>query len=607
MPLAIAVPVLVACLMVAAGSRLPHHVLDLLGVATSLTVCALAAVVLTRSADGRVVTWNGDWRPKRGVSVGIPLVADSLSAGTALLIAGLMSCALLYSWRYYSPVRGYYHALMLLFLAGMEGFVLSGDLFDMFVFFELMGIAAYALTGLKIEDPTAVQGGLNFGIVNSLGAYFSLAGIGVLYARHGQLGLAPLGQRLTEHRADALTVVALVVIVTCFLVKAAVVPFHFWLPDAHAVAPAPVCVLFSGVMVELGLYGAFRVFWTVFGSAVPHDDIRGAFLPAGVLTAVVGALMCFAQSHLKRMLAYSTIAHVGLFTTGLATLTPEGTAGVALYAAAHAGVKSALFLLVGVILARHGHVDELKLHGCGRDARFVSWLYFAAGAALAGLPPFGTALGKSVTEEALTRAGHPWGPAVFVAVSALTGGAVLRAGFRIYLGAGPAPDAGGPVAIAAQTTGIEEHRETEQLSRTPRTMYAAVLLLLAGGLAVGVLPGAGRAFDHAAEGFTDPRGYAAAVLFGTAPAVGSPHHESTWTAQGVVLGCVSTAAAVLLAAAAVRAPRAPDARRARLRPFLRSLAAVRALHSGHVGDYAAWLLFGMTALAALVGVLPVDG
>jgi multicomponent Na+:H+ antiporter subunit D len=241
-----------------------------------------------------VVTWAARWEPQHGFSVGIVLVADAVNAAIALLAACLVALSLLYSWRYFESVHAHYHCLILLFLSGMVGFALTGDLFDMFVFFELMGAAAYALTGFKIEDATAVQGALNFGIINSLGAYAALLGVGLLYARVGNLTLPQLGEALAGHRPDALVIAAFGAVLTAFLVKGAVVPFHFWLPDAHAVAPTPVCVLFSGVMVPLGIYAAFRVYWTVFSRAFPAGEVRRTFVVLGMLTAVVGAVMAFA-------------------------------------------------------------------------------------------------------------------------------------------------------------------------------------------------------------------------------------------------------------------------------------------------------------------------
>jgi multicomponent Na+:H+ antiporter subunit D len=469
----------------------------------------------------------------------------------------------------------------------------------MFVFFELMGAAAYALTGFKIEDPTSVQGALNFGIINSLGAYAALMGVGLLYARVGNLTLPQLGDALAGHRPDALVVAAMVAILTGFLVKGAMAPFHFWLADAHAVAPTPICVLFSGVMVPLGVYAAFRVYWTVFSRAFPAGEIRRAFVVLGTLTAVVGAVMSFAQRHLKRLLAFSTVAHVGLFLVAAGCLTPAGTAGAALYIAGHAGVKCALFLLAGVVLNRYGSVDEVDLHGRGRDARLMPWLLVLGGLGLAGLPPFGTGLGKAISEEAGSAAGYAWMPALFVAVSALTGGAVLRATGRIYFGLGPRPPRR---AGRDETSGSEEEPEVPgRLPRVRLTMLTPILVLLSGALAVGVLPGAHTAAEGAAAVFTDAAGYAHEALTGTAAPVHTPAPEGNWTVSGILLGLLSAALAVGLAAAALHARRIPAAGLA-ARAGGPVLAALRKVHSGHIGDYVAWLMTGMVTLAAFIGL-----
>lgn len=593
MPVLVASCVIIACFVAVAGSHLPRWAVDSLALLTVLGVTGTAVALLVLTGSGRTYVWLGGWSPHEGVGVGIAFVADPISAGLGVLIGALATCALLFSWRYLDAVGGHFHALMLFFVAGMEGFVYSADLFDMVVFFELMGAAAYALTGFHVEDETAVEGGLNFGLVNSLGAYLSLSGIAILYSRVGQLGLPQLGEALSHHRPDALVVTSFVLVMTGFMVKGALVPFHFWLADAHAVAPAPVCVLFSGVMVELGLYGVARVFWTVYAGTIPEDDIRRTFVVIGAVTAVVGALMCLGQRHFKRLLAFSTIAHVGLFTMGFAVLSPDGLGGTAVYVLGHAGVKSALFLMAGVILARYRTIDELELYGVARGDRLTAGLFFLGALALAGLPPFGTALGKSIAEEATSTAGYHWGPVLFVVVSAATGGAVLRFGARVFLGLGDPPD---PERLGETTPGDEEPDELLS-DTTPVTMRAAIVVLLLAGLAAGVVPDIGKAASHAAERLIDGTGYAGQLLSGAPPSPLLPEPTAVWTGTGVWLGLLSVALSVLVAAAGLWSRRLRWLEAGE--PVMRRLHRV---HTGHIGDYVAWMFAGMAVVVALVGL-----
>jgi multicomponent Na+:H+ antiporter subunit D len=594
LPLLLATPVTAACVLLAAGRFLPRWAVD--GIATAGTVlCAgLAWLLIRATGEGRVVTWAGGWQPRPRLTVGIVLVADRTNAGIALLISVLATCALLFGWRYFDSVHAHYHALILLFVSGMTGFALTGDLFDMFVFFELMGAAAYALTGFKIEDAESVQGGLNFGVVNSLGAYLGLLGIGLLYSRTGELGLAQLGTALAGHGADPLVLAAFVLICTGWLVKAAAVPFHFWLADAHAVAPAPVCVLFSGVMAPLGVYGVARVYWVVFRGVLPDAAVHRMLLTIGVLTAVLGGVMCVTQRHIKRLLAYSTIAHIGLFLVGLSALSTPGLAGTAVYLVGHAPVKAALFLLTGLLLSRYDSVDELDLYGRGRNHRAAGIAFGLGALALAGLPPFGTGLGKSLLDEA----GHSVPLTVLtVAVSAVTGGAALRVALRVYFGLGRPPD---PESTADLSTGRDEEPDARPPHEgTPASMSAAIALLLTGGLLAGVLPGLARAVGPAAAAFADQHGYWAQALHAVGSAVPAAP-ETHWTTSGVLLGLLSAGLAVVVAVWALYAHRLPDWSRHPGRPLRAVLTGLHRLHSGHVGDYAAWLVLGAAALAALM-------
>jgi multicomponent Na+:H+ antiporter subunit D len=394
-------------------------------VVVSATVTAFCLLLVFKSSHHTIHYWFGGWRPRDGIAIGISFSVDPLAAGVAALVAALATAALLVSWDYFGEaVPQHFHVLMLVFLGSMCGFALSSDLFNMFVFFELMSVAAFALTGYRIEQSEALQGAVNFAVVNSIGAFLLLTGIALLYGRTGALNLAQIGQVLSRGRADGLVVVAFTLVVVGLLTKAGAVPFHFWLSDAYAVAPAPVCILLAGVMSDLALHAVGRTYWLGF-SGVLHahaGSVRDVFVAIGLATAAVGAVMAFVQAGLKRMLAFVVISHVGVFLAAIGLLSASGLAGATLYVIADGLVKGALFCGVAAIARRTGDTDELALHGVGRRMPITGAVVGIGAVALAAIPPLAI------------LSGHAWLRALLVIASAASAAPLLRAFGRIFLG-----------------------------------------------------------------------------------------------------------------------------------------------------------------------------
>src|SRR6478672_12942056 len=361
-----------------------------------------------------------------------------------------------------------------------------------------------------------------------LGGMSVLMGVGFLYARTGSLNLAQIGQALTGRHPDGLIVVAFALLTGGFLVKAAVVPFHFWLPDAYGSAPIPVCVLFAGVMSELGLFAVIRVWVTVFsgldGGTGPR--MRAVLLGLGILTAVVGAVMALAQIHLKRMLAFLTMSHLGIYLIGAGLLTPLGLAGAALLVIGDGLAKSALFLCVGGLQHQRASVSEIKLRGRGRGLAVTGVTIMLGALVLADLPPYVSSAGHALLVKAAEQAGLPWLEIVIALAVSLSSGAVLRAAGRIWLGWGgsqsPPPDTGtaddpgeeaedrSDTANSANAEGAPGTQESigstdggsagadrdqdgrewsGRLRRVPLTMVLPPLALLAIGLGLGLTSG----------------------------------------------------------------------------------------------------------------------
>jgi multicomponent Na+:H+ antiporter subunit D len=596
--LAVVVPLLAAAAVSALNLflRPRRRALDGVAIGTAAAVTAMLVVITLRAAGGEQVYWFAGFRPHHGVAIGIDFAVDPLNAGLACLAALLVTAGMVFSWRYFEQVSTYFHALMLAFLAGMVGFCLTGDIFDLFVWFELMGVAAYALTAYRPEERGSVQGALNFAITNSVGAYLSLSGIGLIYGRTGALNMAQIGHDLARHRPDGLVVVAFVLIIAGLLIKGSIVPFQFWLADAHAVAPTPVCVLFSGVMVELGLYGIARVYWSMFAAGLGHQaTISHTFLALGLLTAVVGALFCFRERHIKRMLAFSTISHAGVFLTGIALLTPLGLAGTAIYVAGHAFVKAALFLCVGIVLHRLGSVNESWLHGRGRRLPVTGAVFVLASLGLADLPWFATFLGKGWIESSAGSHGLAWITAVLIVCSILVGGAVLRVAGGVFYGLGDPPSENPQMAKEAS----EETSETGgDKRRTPLTMIIPPAVLVVAAIVIALLPHLGPAVQGGAVRFQDQGGYNAAVLSGahvTHPVAPQPAESTGIKVSDLASGAGSVAGSVVLAYLALYWRRLPLLRRG-FEPGMGLTTPIQRFQSGVVNDYVTWVVIGLACL-----------
>jgi multicomponent Na+:H+ antiporter subunit D len=592
--LPVAVPLLLAAALVGLGPLIGRRLADTLAVAGAAAVTVLCAALLVDTAGGPVVYWFGGWTPRDGIALGVAFTVDPVGAGLATLAGVLATAALVYSWRIFEAVGTLYHALMLVFLAAIVGFCLSGDLFNMFVFYELLSVAAYALAGWRTEDPGSLRGALNFAMTNSVGGFLVLAGIALLYGRTGALNLAQLGQTLAGRPADRLVVVAFLLLMVGFFVKAAVVPFHFWLADAYALAPIPVGVLFAGVVSELGLYAVARVYWTVFSGPLPGGGgLRAVLLLGAVATALVGGVMCVLQRHLARMLAYATVSHVGLTLTGIALLRPDGLGGAVLYLVGDGLVKGALFVSIGLVQHHMRDVDELALRGRGRHLPWAAALMVTGALGLAGVPPFGTFRGKALMEEAATAAGYPWLAVVFVAVAALTSAALLRAAARVFLGVGEA---------APAPAGAVRHPHIHT------TLVGPAVVLLTGALAIGMAPGLAGRVEAAAGRFTDRSAYAATVLQGTTgpgEAATAGGHATGSFVVPAALAVLSALLGLALALGTLLPGRLPTGRLtlALGRVWTPTAAVLRALHSGNIGDSVTWLVVGMAGFGTLLALV----
>ncbi len=600
-PLPVAVPLLGAALIAATRKWLPRAAADSLGILFGAATLAITTTLLLHAAHSSQVYWFGNWYPRGPMVLGIAFVVDPIGAGLAMLASLLTLLALVFSWRFVDSGDNHFQPLMLIFLAAMCGFSLTADLFNLFVFFELMSTAAFALCGLKTAEPAPLQGSFNFAVTNTIAAFLVLTGIALVYAMTGALNMAQIGLAL-GHRHDPLVLFAFTLLTCGFCVKAAITPFHFWLPDAHAVAPTPVCVLFSGIMVELGLYAVLRLHSVLFAqSLAPHaSQLRAILITFGAITTLVGGVMCYAEHHLKRLLAFSTISHAGMMLLALAIGSPLAVAAMLTYLLAHALIKSALFFTSGIILHRLRSISEQVLFRKGTKLPITAALWFLGGAGLAAAPGFATMLAEAGVARAEELAHVPGISLLFMTGGILTGAAVFRVGMHTFLGWGSMP-------LTDESADVGELPETSDAD--PRISWyhvAPPTLLLAFALVLPLLPGWLPVLSNASVSLAAQPVSQAAYLHTLYTGQTVDLSQPTWqqaVPAAAVRGAITLVLAWLLACTSVF--RLKLKRWLRLGPRLEGeLHLLRTLQSGHPGDYVLYLtaglaLFGSAAMVFL--------
>ena len=386
--------------------------------ASVLALFAVEIACLMVVADGTVLVHRlGDWP----APFGIALVVDRLSVAM-LLLASLTGLAiLLYDWAEREAEHGGlpFFPLFQFLLMGLNGAFVTGDLFNLFVFFEVLLIASYGLLtlGARVRQLAA---GFQFVVLNLLSSALFLFGIGVLYGLTGTLNFADLAGRVAALPAAdaALLHVAMMTLLVVFAAKAALLPLSFWLPDSYPAAPVPVSAMFGGIATKVGVYAMARVFHTAFSEvqALPSDVL----ITMGVVSMLVGVLGAVAQTEIRRLLSFHIVSQIGYLVFGIGMFTVAGTAAAIFYLLHYTIVKCSLFLVGGVSERLGGANDLKKLGGLAHLSPGLAALFFVAGISLAGLPPTSGFFSKFVLLAAGVEAEQYVGVAVGFVAGLLT-------------------------------------------------------------------------------------------------------------------------------------------------------------------------------------------
>lgn len=420
--LPIFIPLLCGALsLLAWRSSLVQRLIGLAGTLALLVVSVL--LLLAVREEGHLVMHMGSWQ----APFGITLVADLLSA-IMVLLTGMMGLAIaIYSLATTSESyeRFGYFPLLHLLLAGVVGSFLTGDIFNLYVWFEVMLVASFALLILGGER-SQMEGAIKYVTLNLLSSAIFLSAIGLLYGLVGTLNMADIAVKLAEAEHTGMVDVIAVMFMVAFGIKAGAFPLFFWLPASYHTPPVAVSALFAGLLTKVGVYALFRVFTLIFNHT--PEFTHQLLLWGAAFTMLTGVLGAAAQFEFRRILSFHIISQIGYMLMGLALFTPLALIGGVFYITHHIIVKTNLFLVSGVAHRLLGSYDLKKLGGLYKERPFLAILFLIPALSLAGLPPLSGFFAKFI----IIRAGIETEAWLVTGVALLVGLLTLYSMIKIW-------------------------------------------------------------------------------------------------------------------------------------------------------------------------------
>jgi multicomponent Na+:H+ antiporter subunit D len=375
-----------------------------ISIVTLTLVFAIASVLLvTVDAGTPIAVSVGGWP----IPFGIVLYVDRLAALLVAVSSLVLLAVLLFSvgqgaadGDHDTPVS-IFHPSYLILATGIFTAFIAGDLFNLYVGFEILLVASYVLITLGSTE-SRIRAGVIYIVVSLVSSILFLSAIAAIYGALGTVNMAQIAERMVELPQETQLVLHLLLVIA-FGIKAAMFPVSFWLPDSYPTAPAPVTAVFAGLLTKVGVYALIRTETQLFAD----NDINTLLMIVALATMVVGILGAVAQAEMKRILSFTLVSHVGYMIFGLAIGTPAAIGATIYYTVHHIIVQTTLFLAVGLIERRAGSTSILRVRGLMRAAPIIAVLYFIPAINLGGLPPFSGFIGKYALFDAAASVGTP--------------------------------------------------------------------------------------------------------------------------------------------------------------------------------------------------------